>query len=127
MPKSNQLSRRERQIMDVLYRLEKANVAEIMENLPDALSNSTVRTVLRKLEEKGHVGHEEKGLKYVYFPTVDPQKASQTALSSLVKTFFKGSPFLAVNSLLDLPDNDISDEELERLKELIRKKENKNK
>jgi len=113
--------------MDVLYRLEKANVAEIMENLPDSLSNSTVRTILRKLESKGHIRHEEQGLKYVYSPTVDPQKASQSALSNLVKIFFKGSPFLAVNSLLELPDNDISDEELERLKKLIQLKKNKNK
>lgn len=112
-------------MMDVLYRLEKANVAEIMENLPDSLSNSTVRTILRKLEEKGHVEHQEKGLKYVYFPTVSPQKASQAALSNLVKIFFKGSPFLAVNSLLDLPNNSISDEELERLNELVQQKKNK--
>ena len=111
--------------MDVLYRLEKANVAEIMENLPDSLSNSTVRTILRKLEEKGHVEHKEKGLKYVYFPTVNPQKASQAALSNLVKIFFKGSPFLAVNSLLDLPNNSLSDEELERLNELVQQRKNK--
>lgn len=127
MTKPSQLSRRERQIMDIIYRMEEATAKDVMENLPDAPSYSSVRTLLRKLVEKGHISHRESGLKYVYFPLVARQAASRTALSGIVKTFFSGSTFLAVNSLLD--SSDISDEELDRLNKLIqaRKSSGKNK
>src|SRR5690606_16114626 len=127
MTKASQLSRRERQIMDIIYRMEEATAKDVMENLADAPSYSSVRTLLRKLVEKGHISHRESGLKYVYFPLVARQAASRTALSGIVKTFFSGSTFLAVNSLLD--SSDISDEELERLNKLIqaRKSSGKNK
>jgi len=120
MTKASQLSRRERQIMDIIYRTEEATAKDVMENLPDAPSYSSVRTLLRKLIEKGHLGYRESGLKYVYFPIVERQAASRTALSGIVKTFFSGSTFQAVNSLLD--NSDISDEELERLNKLIQEK-----
>lgn len=125
MTKASQLSRRERQIMDIIYRMEEATAKDVMEGLADAPSYSSVRTLLRKLVEKGHLSHRESGLKYVYFPVVARQAASRTALSGIVKTFFSGSTFLAVNSLLD--SSDISDEELERLNKLIQTKKSSSK
>lgn len=125
MTQPDQLSRRERQIMDVLYRLEQASAKEVMENMADAPSYSSVRTLLGKLVEKGHIQHRESGLKYVYFPLVERQEASQSALSNVVKTFFGDSHYLAVNSLLDMSINDLSDTELERLNQLIQAKKNK--
>lgn len=122
MTKANQLSRRERQIMDAIYRLEEASVKEVMENIPDAPSYSAVRTLLGKLVEKGHLNHKERGLKYVYFPTVDPSDASQSAIANLVTTFFGNSPYLAVNSLLDMSASELSEEELSNLEKLIKKK-----
>ena len=127
MTKANQLSRRERQIMDVLYRLEEASVKDVMENISDAPGYSSVRTLLRKLVEKGHISHKEKGLKYVYFPLVEHKKASRSALSNVVKTFFQDSPLMAVNSLLDMSTNEITDKELEQLNQLIQQKTNKKK
>ena len=118
------LSRRERQIMNVLYRLEKASAKEVMENLDDAPSYSSVRTLLGKLEEKGHIDHHESGLKYVYFPLVARKEASRSALSSVVKTFFRGSPVMAVNSLLDMSLEDLSPSELDELQRLIENKKN---
>lgn len=119
MVEPSKLSRRERQIMDILYRLESASAKEIMENLSDAPTYSTVRTILQKLLEKGHVKYREQGLKYVYYPAVDPEKASKTALQNLVKTFFQGSPVMAVNSLLGMGKNGLSDEELEEIAKLV--------
>ena len=124
MTKANKLSRRERQIMDVLYRLGEANAKQVMENLEDALNDSSIRTFLRKLEEKGHITHRESGKKYIYAPVVDREKASSSALSNLVKTFFADSPVMAVNSLLDMSLEDISDEEISKLEDLIRDKKN---
>lgn len=127
MNKASKLSRRERQMMDIIYRLGEASAKDVMENLEDAPSYSSVRTLLRKLVEKGHVDHRESGLKYVYYPLVERKVASKSALSNIVKTFFSGSPLQAVNSLLDMDSNEISDEELEHLQTLIleKKKENK--
>ncbi|MAO41631.1 MAG: CopY family transcriptional regulator [Pseudohongiella sp.] len=119
MTKSDKLSRRERQIMDILYRLEQASVKDVMEAMEDAPSYSSVRTLLGKLVEKGHVDHRESGPKYVYFPLVAREKASRSALGNVVKTFFDDSPYLAVNSLLDMSLDDLSDEELEELKSMI--------
>jgi len=114
-------------MMDIIYRLGEATAKEVMENLEDPPSYSSVRTLLRKLLEKGHVAHRERGPKYVYFPVVERKAASKSALSNLVKTFFSGSPLQAVNSLLDLDSSEISDEELEHLQALITEKKKANK
>jgi BlaI family transcriptional regulator, penicillinase repressor len=116
------LSRRERQIMDVLYRLGQASAKEVMELIEDPPSYSSVRTLLGKLETKGHIGHRESGLKYVYFPLVARKEASRSALANVVKTFFSDSPLSAVNSLLDLSPEGLSDEELEHLEQIIKAK-----
>jgi predicted transcriptional regulator len=115
------LSRRERQIMDVLYRLESATAAEVMENLPDAPGYSAIRALLRILEQKGHVRHEEKSGKYVFMPTVKREKAKRSALRHLVQTFFDGSTEDAVAALLDSPSSKLSESELDRLQQLIDK------
>jgi predicted transcriptional regulator len=113
------LTKRERQIMDVLYRLGRATAGEIMEGLAGAPSYSTVRTQLRVLERKGHVRHEEHGLRYVYTPTVPRHAARKSALKHLVETFFDGSSAKVVAALLGGEGARISDEELERIAELV--------
>jgi len=122
MTKASKLSRRERQIMDVIYRLESASAKDIQVSLEDSLSDSSIRTFLRKLEEKGHILHKEIGMKYVYYPVVKRERASASALSNVVSTFFSNSPLQAVNSLLDMSMDDISEEEIKRLEKLIRDK-----
>lgn len=119
MSKAPQFSRRERQIMDTLYLLENASVKEIRENIADAPSYSAVRTLVQKLVEKGHVTHREEGKRYVYYPLVDRSKASKSALSRVVSIFFRGSTFQAMNSLLDMSSQGLTDEELEKLEKLI--------
>jgi predicted transcriptional regulator len=121
MPAKNrmQLSRRERQIMDVLYRLGRATAGTVMANLPDAPSYSTVRALLRVLEDKGHAKHLQDGPRYVYLPTVPRQQASQSALQQLVRTFFDGSTEQAVAALLDMSASDLSQDELDRLSQMI--------
>lgn len=114
------LAKRERQIMDVLYRLGRATAAEIMEQLPGAPSYSTVRTQLRVLEAKGHVRHEEEGLRYIYLPTVSRTTARRSALKHLVETFFEGSSAKVVAALLGGDAARLSDEELERIAELVK-------
>ncbi|CAN5850309.1 BlaI/MecI/CopY family transcriptional regulator [soil metagenome] len=114
------LTRRERQIMDVLYRLGRATAGEIMEALPAAPSYSTVRTQLRVLETKGHVRHEEHGLRYVYMPTVPRHSARKSALRHLVQTFFDGSHANVVAALLGGEAARLSDDELEHIEELVR-------
>src|SRR5215472_6315978 len=94
------LSRRERQIMDILYRGGRATAAEVREALPDPPSYSAVRAMLRLLEEKGHVRHEEAGLRYVFLPTVGRERAKRSALKHLLETFFEGSVEQAVATLL---------------------------
>src|SRR5438552_18874280 len=96
------LSRRERQIMEVLYQREKASASEVLEGMEDAPSNSAVRTLLRVLEEKGHVRRRAEGLKYVYAPTVSREKARRTAVRRLMDTYFNGSPEQIVAALLDV-------------------------
>jgi BlaI family transcriptional regulator, penicillinase repressor len=113
------LSRRERQIMDILYRRERSSASEIHEAMPDPPSYSAVRATLRILEEKGHVRHEEEGLHYVYVPTVPREKATRSALKHLVDTFFHGSPEKAVAALLDTSAERLSADELERIAELV--------
>jgi predicted transcriptional regulator len=113
------LSRRERQIMDVVYRLGKVSVSEVLERLPDPPSYSAVRALMRILEEKGHLKHEQEGPRYLYLPTVPPDAAQLSALSHLVRTFFGGSTEAAVAALLELPENGLSENELTRLSRLI--------
>src|SRR6478735_4614274 len=97
---SQSLSRRERQIMDILYRRGRATAAEVMRELPGEPTDSTVRTQLRVLEQKGHVRHEEQGLRYVYVPAVPRHAARKSALRHLVHTFFEGSAEKTVAALL---------------------------
>src|SRR6266852_9383179 len=118
-PKLNSLTRRERQIMDVLYKLERATVAEVLCKLADQPSYSTVRAQLRVLEEKGHVRHEEHGLRYVYVPTVPRDIARRSALRHLVETFFDGSAENVVASLLGGEVSRISREELDRIARIV--------
>ncbi|MBU2098284.1 MAG: BlaI/MecI/CopY family transcriptional regulator, partial [Gammaproteobacteria bacterium] len=125
MTNADQLSRRERQIMDILYRLGQASAKDVMDNMEDAPSYSSVRTLIGKLVEKGHVDHRESGLKYVYFPLVAHDQASKSALGNIVKTFFDDSPYLAVNSLLDMSIHELSDDELDELNKLIQARKSK--
>ena len=114
------LTKRERQIMDVLYRLGRATAAEILHEVPGAPSYSTIRTQLRVLEAKGHVRHEEEGLRYVYFPTVPRHAARRSALRHLVDTFFEGSNAKVVAALLGGEASRVSEEELERIADLVK-------
>jgi predicted transcriptional regulator len=118
-PALTQLSRRERQIMDVVYRLGKAAVNDVLERLPDPPSYSAVRALMRILEEKGHLKHEQDGPRYVYIPTVPRDAAQGAALSHMVRTFFGGSTEAAVAALLELPEHGLSENELQRLSHLI--------
>jgi predicted transcriptional regulator len=118
-PSLPQLSRRERQIMDIIYRGGQATAAEVMQQLPDPPSYSAVRAMLRILEEKGHLRHEEQGPRYVYLPTLPREKARSSALKQLVQTFFEGSTEQAVAALLDMSSSQLSEEELDRLAQLI--------
>jgi predicted transcriptional regulator len=113
------LSRRERQIMDFLFRVGKATAADVMEGLPDAPSYSAVRALLRILEQKGHIRHEEEGRAYVYAPLVRRADARQSALSHLLKTFFDNSAEQAVAALLAIKGEKMSDAELERMSRMI--------
>jgi len=113
------LSRRERQIMDVLYKLQRATVAEVLNNVTDKPSYSTVRAQLRVLEDKGHVRHEEHGLRYIYIPTVPRDIARRSALRHLVETFFDGSAESVVAALLGGEISRISKEELDRIARII--------
>jgi BlaI family transcriptional regulator, penicillinase repressor len=115
------LSRRERQIMDILYRKESATAAEVLESMPEPPSYSAVRALLRILEQKGHIKHEEREGKYVFMPTVHREKAKQSAIRHLVQTFFNGSSEEAVAALLDSSSAKLSDSELDRLQKLIDK------
>ncbi len=112
------LSRRERQIMDILYRRGRATAGEVMDQLSGTPSYSTVRTQLRVLEEKGHVRHEEEGLRYVYIPAVSRHAARKSALRHLVHTFFEGSAEKTVAALIGREGARLNDEDPERLPEL---------
>ena len=113
------LSRRERQIMDILYRRRRATAGEVMEDLPGDPSSSTVRTQLRILEQKGHVRHEEHGLRFVYMPAVAKSAARKSALKHLVETFFDGSAEKTVAALLGGEAARLSEDELDRIEALI--------
>lgn len=118
-PKPSAFSRRERQIMDILYKLERASVGQVLSKLADKPSYSAVRAQLRVLEEKGHISHEEHGLRYVYIPAVPRDVARRSALRHLVETFFDGSTEKVVAALLGGEVARISPEELDRLARLI--------
>jgi predicted transcriptional regulator len=115
------LTRRERQIMDVLYRLGRATAADVIAALPGEPTSSTVRTQLRVLEDKGHVRHDEEGLRYVYAPAVPRHAARKSALKHLVETFFDGSAEQVVAAVLGGEASHLSDDDLERISALIEK------
>src|SRR5918996_11287 len=115
----NDLSRRERQIMDVLYANGRATAAEVQSAIPDAPSYSAVRAMLRILEDKGHVRHEQDGPRYVYVPTVARDNVKQSALRHVLQTFFDGSAEQAISALLGDKAAQLSDAELDRLARLI--------
>ena len=115
------LTRRERQIMDVLYKLERASVAQVLAEIPGDLNYSTVRAQLRVLEEKGHARHEEDGPRYMYVPAVPRDVARRSALRHLIDTFFDGSAERAAAALLGGEVSQLSAEELERLQRMIAK------
>jgi BlaI family penicillinase repressor len=114
------LSRRERQIMDILFSLARASGPEIQERLPDEVSYSGVRTILRVLERKGHVHHVEEGLRYVYLPVVARETAKKSAMERLVATFFGGSVKAAAAAFLDPSTAKLSKEDLQELEAMIR-------
>jgi BlaI family penicillinase repressor len=116
---STHLSKRERQIMDVLYRAGRATAADVRAGLPDPPSYSAVRTLLRILEEKGHVRHEPDGVRYVYVPRVGAAIAQRSALKHLIDTFFGGSASRGMAALFELGGSDLDDAELRRLRQLI--------
>lgn len=113
------LSRRERQILDVLYRTGRASVADVQAGLPDPPSYSAVRAMLRILEDKGHVRHDREGLRYVYLPTVARDRAKRSALKHLVRTFFDGSAAQVMAALVEMAPRDVDSRELDRLQRLI--------
>lgn len=121
MPKPNpqNLSRRERQIMDVIYNNGEATVAHVHQQMPDPPSYTTVRTLMRLLEEKGHLKHKQDGPRYIYMPTVPKTKAQTSALRQLMDTFFNNSPTQAVAALLDLESTTLSEDEIRELETLL--------
>ncbi|HUA60693.1 MAG TPA: BlaI/MecI/CopY family transcriptional regulator [Verrucomicrobiae bacterium] len=113
------LSRRERQIMDILYQRGKAAASEVLEAMPDPPSYSAVRAMLRVLEDKGHVKHQAEGLRYVYVPTVPRDRAKKSAVKHLMDTFFHESPEQVVAALLDVSASRLTREELDRMSAMI--------
>jgi BlaI family transcriptional regulator, penicillinase repressor len=113
------LTRRERQIMDILYRRGRATAADVMADLTGEPNYSTVRTQLRVLEDKGHVRHEEQGLRYVYLPAVPRHAARKSALKHLVDTFFDGSPEQVVAAVLGGEGARLTDDDLKRIADLV--------
>jgi BlaI family penicillinase repressor len=127
IPQANELSRRERQVMEILHRRGEATVAEIMEDLPDPPTYSAVRSVLRILGEKDLIAYKEDGPRYVYFPQQATEAARDTMLAHVVKTYFAGSPEQAVTALLRMSDLDLKDAEIDRLRATIRNARRKEK
>jgi BlaI family penicillinase repressor len=118
-PETAALSRRERQVMDILHRRSEATVAEIMGDLPDPPTYSAVRSVLRILGEKELIRYKEDGPRYVYYPAQDTEAARDDVLAHVVRTYFAGSPEQAVTALLRMSDVDMSDDDVTRLREQI--------
>ena len=119
IPSHIELSRRERQIVDILYAQGRATAAEVQSLLPDPPSYSAVRAMLRILEEKGHVRHEQDGPRYVYLPTVARENAKRSAMRHMLQTFFDGSTAQAISALLDDSSAKLSDADLDRLARMI--------
>ncbi len=113
------LSRRESQIMEIIYENKSATAAEVLERISDPPSYSAVRAMLRILEDKGHLRHEQQGPRYVFMPTVPREEARESALKRVVRTFFDGSAEGAMAALLDLDDDNLDEEALERLADRI--------
>lgn len=120
-PKTEDLSRRERQVIEILHRRGESTVTEIMQAMPDPPTYSAVRSILRILGEKELISHKEDGPRYVYFPSKPTDKARDDMLAHVVQTYFAGSPEQAVTALLRMSDADMSDGEVERLREKIRR------
>lgn len=120
-----QLSKRERQIMDAIYRRGRATAAEVRAEMPDAPTYTTVRGLLRILEQKGHLRHEEAGLRFVYSPSLPRQRAGASILSHIVRTFFDGSAANAMAAMLGSTERSMNAGELERLSELVKKERRK--
>jgi BlaI family penicillinase repressor len=121
MKSEKSLSRRERQIMDVIYEMKEATVLQVLERLPQAPGYSAVRALLRVLERKGHLSHRQDGPRYVYQPLLAKEKARRNALNHLMRTFFDGSTENVVAALLDISEDNLSKEDYLRLMELIDK------
>lgn len=117
----NQLSRRERQIMDALFELGECSAHDIRRAIPDPPSYSAVRALLARLVEKGPVAFRQQGTKYIYYPVIEEEKAQSSAVMRLLKTFFKGSRVKAVNALLDAEGDDLSSVEIEALERKIQR------
>lgn len=113
------LSRRERQIMDVLFKRKKASVSEIQNYLDDTPAYNSIRVLLTILEKKGHVAHEKEGQKYIYRPLYSEERMKKTALKHMVTTFFEGSPAKVMSTLLDVSSNDLSKNDLDSLARMI--------
>ena len=115
------LSRRERQIMDIVYELERASVAQVLERIPNPPSYSAIRALLRVLEEKGHLIHKQEGPRYIYSPTLPREEARRNAIRHVMKTFFDDSTEDVVAALLNISEDNLSKEDYKRLSELIKK------
>ena len=120
-PKLDDLTRRERQIIEVVYRLGKVSAADVVEDLPGEPNNATIRTILNVLEEKGFLEHETVKGRYIYYPTIPIQQARRTALNHVLETFFKGAEARAVISILKKSDSDLSSDDAAMILELIDK------
>jgi BlaI family transcriptional regulator, penicillinase repressor len=121
MTTAKSLSRRERQIMDIIYEMREASALQVLEHLPSPPSYSAVRALLRVLEQKGHLTHRQDGPRYVYAPLLPRDKARRSALRDLLQTFFDNSTEDAVAALLDLSEDSLSEEDYRRLLALVRK------
>ncbi len=118
-PRKPKLSRRESEMMDIIYAISRATAADVRERMADPPSYSAVRATLRILEEKGHLSHEQDGPRYVYRPTVPREAAQKSAVRHLIDTFFEGSAHHAVAALIDMEDGQLSHDELDRLSDMI--------
>jgi predicted transcriptional regulator len=119
------LSRRERQIMDLLYANQQMSAQDVTDQLSDAPSYTTVRTLMRILEDKGHLKHHKSGRQFIYQPTKAPEKVRQSSLQHLLKTFFSGSISEAVATFIDHPENKLSEAELKELEAIVKKAKKK--
>ena len=115
----DQLGRRERQIMEIVHSRGRASAAEVLADIPDPPTYTAVRGMLRLLESKGYLRHEQDGPRYVYFPTADPQRVSKSALKHLVRTFFDNSASSAVAAMVGMYEADLTDDDLDALERVI--------